>query len=307
MEELAALLDHVACHAPGQAFDTMQPSLLRLVRHARGKASSAAGTLTRTSCSSRTDGNKIQEEGTLQVVCTRRLHTALRNSLALVAAYVAEDRLPPELLEARRQQQERRQANVEVATSVQTQQQQQQQCEASAGWWAPWAPAGARRRLSRKVLVGFARAVGDAALVATLHDVAVAPELRRRGLGAMLLQRLTAALERRGIVDVGLLTPVADDAAAFFASCDFGDDPEGSVTMVLGTEALLQYASEHSAFEAVSSRCCCPPVQGATGEEVTSCSASGSLEPWVAAGHHGSGRVNSDRSSVPPQPASAAV
>jgi hypothetical protein len=40
------------------------------------------------------------------------------------------------------------------------------------------------------VLVGFARAVGDAALVATVHDVAVMPELQRLGLGRQLLARL---------------------------------------------------------------------------------------------------------------------
>lgn len=41
-------------------------------------------------------------------------------------------------------------------------------------------------------LVGYARAAGDGALVATLHDVAVLPELRRRGLGRALLRRLLA-------------------------------------------------------------------------------------------------------------------
>ena len=41
------------------------------------------------------------------------------------------------------------------------------------------------------MLVGYARAVGDDALVATIHDVAVLPELRGRGLGRQLLDRLT--------------------------------------------------------------------------------------------------------------------
>ena len=39
-------------------------------------------------------------------------------------------------------------------------------------------------------LVGYARASGDGALVATLHDVAVAPALRGRGLGRALMRRL---------------------------------------------------------------------------------------------------------------------
>ena len=39
-------------------------------------------------------------------------------------------------------------------------------------------------------LVGYARANGDGALVATVHDVAVIPALRGRGLGRALLRRL---------------------------------------------------------------------------------------------------------------------
>jgi GNAT superfamily N-acetyltransferase len=42
-----------------------------------------------------------------------------------------------------------------------------------------------------KVLVGFARAVGDAALVATVHDIAVLPEMRGKGLGKILVEKLT--------------------------------------------------------------------------------------------------------------------
>lgn len=41
-----------------------------------------------------------------------------------------------------------------------------------------------------KKLVGFARAIGDTALVATVHDVVVHPELRSLGLGRMLVRRL---------------------------------------------------------------------------------------------------------------------
>ena len=47
------------------------------------------------------------------------------------------------------------------------------------------------QRRARRALVGFARAVSDAAFVATVHDVAVMPELQDLGLGRQLLQRLT--------------------------------------------------------------------------------------------------------------------
>ena len=39
---------------------------------------------------------------------------------------------------------------------------------------------------------GYARAAGDGALVATVHDVIVHPKFQRRGLGRALLQRLLA-------------------------------------------------------------------------------------------------------------------
>ncbi|PRW59231.1 acetyltransferase NSI [Chlorella sorokiniana] len=83
----------------------------------------------------------------------------------------------------------------------------------------------------RRVLVGFARAVGDAALVATLHDVAVLPELQGLGLGRSLLVRLLRQLDASGIVDVGLLAP--DASRGFFAACDFGRDTEESTVMTL--------------------------------------------------------------------------
>lgn len=47
-------------------------------------------------------------------------------------------------------------------------------------------------------LVGLARASGDGALVATLHDILVLPELRGKGLGTQLLRRLLAQV---GVVE----------------------------------------------------------------------------------------------------------
>lgn len=54
-------------------------------------------------------------------------------------------------------------------------------------------------------LVGYARAAGDGALVATVHDVAVLPELRGRGLGRALLRRLLAQVT----VEIDALLPSA--------------------------------------------------------------------------------------------------
>lgn len=48
-----------------------------------------------------------------------------------------------------------------------------------------------------KVLVGFARAVGDASLVATIHDVMVLPCLRDLGIGTALVDLLTRKVQTR--------------------------------------------------------------------------------------------------------------
>lgn len=56
------------------------------------------------------------------------------------------------------------------------------------------------------MLVGFARAIGDAALVSTIHDVAVLPELQGRGIGAALVERLTLQV-RWGTGGNTLFTP----------------------------------------------------------------------------------------------------
>lgn len=59
----------------------------------------------------------------------------------------------------------------------------------SADDWT-WVTAR-RQRKKRKVLVGFARATGDGALTATIHDVVVLPELQGLGLGRKLLAKAT--------------------------------------------------------------------------------------------------------------------
>jgi hypothetical protein len=55
-----------------------------------------------------------------------------------------------------------------------------------------WSWVTARRqRKKRKVLAGFARATGDGALTATIHDLVVLPELQGLGLGRKLLAKAT--------------------------------------------------------------------------------------------------------------------
>lgn len=49
-----------------------------------------------------------------------------------------------------------------------------------------------RQQKKRKVLAGFARAMGDGALVATVHDLVVLPELQGLGLGRKLLAKVTS-------------------------------------------------------------------------------------------------------------------
>ena len=48
-----------------------------------------------------------------------------------------------------------------------------------------------RQRKKRKVLAGFARATGDRALTASIHDLVVLPELQGLGLGRKLLAKAT--------------------------------------------------------------------------------------------------------------------
>ena len=60
----------------------------------------------------------------------------------------------------------------------------------SADDWS-WVTAR-RQKKKRKVLAGFARAIGDGALVATVHDIIVLPELQGLGLGRKLLAKITS-------------------------------------------------------------------------------------------------------------------
>lgn len=98
------------------------------------------------------------------------------------------------------------------------------------------------------VMIGIVRAVGDAALVATLHDVVVHPQFQRMGVGKALLKRVTRELYDRDIVDVGVIVhgPSGNEVELFFESCGFGDDTEHSVAMVLRKEAINSFLLKKS-------------------------------------------------------------
>lgn len=89
-------------------------------------------------------------------------------------------------------------------------------------------------------LVGFGRAVGDTALVATICDVMVHPSYRRRGIGSRILRNMTRHLDTVwDIIDVG--APVHPEAMPFFESdkAHFGEDTEGSIALQLRVHARL--------------------------------------------------------------------
>lgn len=135
-----------------------------------------------------------------------RLAGALRRSLVCVAAFTSEQYLP------NRQQSK----GSSLTSSGSTDDDEGEEVDPSptaaaeaaggaeaaaaaapgAGGWQPQR-ARARRRPPQRVLVGFARTVGDNAVVATVHDVAVLPELRGRGLGRQLLHRITLQVRCR--------------------------------------------------------------------------------------------------------------
>lgn len=212
--ELADLLSQVACFAPGQSFhvEGQQTAAPGGCSSAHGHGSTSSGSEGSSSASGA--GSRRQ------LVDPARLGGAMRRSLVCVAAFAEEQHLP---------QHQHLAARGLASAPEPSQQQQARQRERLAGGWS-------RPRRTRRVLVGFARAVGDATLVATVHDVAVLPELQGLGLGRQLLDRLTRQLDMLGIIDVGLLAP--DSCRGFFSACSFGRDTENSTVMTLSAEGV---------------------------------------------------------------------
>ena len=88
-----------------------------------------------------------------------------------------------------------------------------------------WSWVTARRqRKKRKVLAGFARATGDGALTATIHDLVVLPELQGLGLGRKLLAKATIQ-------------------ASLLATCTVSDIAEGLYVRVGSVSAVHNWVS----------------------------------------------------------------
>ncbi|GAX86629.1 hypothetical protein CEUSTIGMA_g14037.t1, partial [Chlamydomonas eustigma] len=112
--------------------------------------------------------------------------------------------------------------------------------ESESLWIPPWPslPSSLSRPLPppllplmkrSRTLVGLARATGDAALTATLFDVAVHPRLQRRGIGQRLVKTVVQQLLTLGIYDIGMVGPPELDT--FFSRCSFGEDSQQSTFM----------------------------------------------------------------------------
>ncbi len=133
--------------------------------------------------------------------------------------------------------------------------------EPALGGWLSLLPRAPQRRL-----VGFARAAGDATLVALVADVAVAPQHRKTGVGARLVAAVLDELRALGVADVGALS--SDALRPFFRSvsrsvgfshvthhqltslalllrskCRFGPDSEGAVHMALPAPLRAAWAA----------------------------------------------------------------
>lgn len=153
-----------------------------------------------------------------------RLEHALEKSMTVVIASVMEDKL------------------------LSYTEPQQEVSEASKDDWT-WVTAR-RQRKKRKILVGFARATGDGALTATIHDVVVLPELQGLGLGRKLLAKATTQVRNKtGTTDIGLAAFPA--SYGFFSKCGFDLDREQSTFMTFAlskcnADALHNFQSKPS-------------------------------------------------------------
>jgi Acetyltransferase (GNAT) family len=151
--ELANLLSRCAAYSPGNATDVAEAHL---------DSSYDSDT------SSELELEKVEHLLRYQ----RRLRRALANSLVCIAAYAPEVSLP---------------AHLHCALPPDLENNFFYNFKLNLWRFVP----GFFPIPGPKVLVGFARAVGDAALVATVHDIAVLPEMRGKGLGKILVEKLT--------------------------------------------------------------------------------------------------------------------
>eukprot|EP00242_Pyramimonas_sp_CCMP2087_P013297 CAMPEP_0198220450 /NCGR_PEP_ID=MMETSP1445-20131203/79091_1 /TAXON_ID=36898 /ORGANISM="Pyramimonas sp., Strain CCMP2087" /LENGTH=238 /DNA_ID=CAMNT_0043898227 /DNA_START=252 /DNA_END=965 /DNA_ORIENTATION=+ len=103
-----------------------------------------------------------------------------------------------------------------------------------SGWLS--LPLLGRKRSTR--LVGYAHAITDNALVATVLDVRVAREFRDAGVGRKLMSRLVKDIMKRDVFDIGVVA--LKTQTQFFEKCWFGPDPEGATMMRFNPEKVIE-------------------------------------------------------------------
>ena len=89
-------------------------------------------------------------------------------------------------------------------------------CHVAADDWS-WV-AKRRQRKKKKVLCGFARASGDHALTAPIHDLLVLPELQGLGLGRKLLAKAANQVTKRDLT-TGFVVIKAEYFQLMFTRC----------------------------------------------------------------------------------------
>ena len=105
----------------------------------------------------------------------------------------------------------------------------------STGWNSTYkmAPAQIERAISHSSfavsaydsgrIVGFARAVSDHVLYATIYDVVVYPEYQKAGIGAALVENIVAQCKAAGVFTVHLFA--ADGTEPFYNKLGFQARP----------------------------------------------------------------------------------
>jgi ribosomal protein S18 acetylase RimI-like enzyme len=91
--------------------------------------------------------------------------------------------------------------------------------------------------------VGFVSA--DRPLQAVLHVVAVDPNLRRRGVGRALVERLAASVRERGATQLEAIVWAGDPGAiGFLRALGFTSDDGPGTTPIYGTPAFADYDAD---------------------------------------------------------------
>lgn len=86
-------------------------------------------------------------------------------------------------------------------------------------------------------VLGFARAMSDGVLSATIWDVAVLPQWQRSGLGRGLVERVVKRLREQGICNISLYAE--PHVVRLYENLGFVKGPEGIRGMAFQTKSAL--------------------------------------------------------------------